>query len=106
MRRKMTNAERAKQFMPFAAVRGYEEAMEAREFVRVERKILGEDAQAELDAQLRSINRGDTAELIHYANGAYIKTSGTVTALNMNERYIALGEVKIRIDDLLDAQRI
>ena len=51
----MSRADRAKQFMPFAALKGFEEAIGRAGKPVVERVILGEDAQAELDASLRAM---------------------------------------------------
>lgn len=40
----MTNAERAKQFMAFSALKGFEEAVKIQEQPREARVFLGEDA--------------------------------------------------------------
>ena len=47
MRQKMDRALRAKQFMPFAALKGYEAALRQKERVVCPPVQLGEDAQAE-----------------------------------------------------------
>ena len=55
----MNNAQRAKQFMPFAALKGFEEAVRAQERQREPRVILGEDARQELNFRLQGILPGD-----------------------------------------------
>ena len=42
-RMKMSQADRAKQFMPFAALKGYDDALRAKEKVVVPRKELSEE---------------------------------------------------------------
>ena len=42
MRAKMSREDRAKQFMPFAALRGYEDALRAKERIVVDKKELGD----------------------------------------------------------------
>lgn len=51
----MSNAERAKQFMPFAALRGYDEAISQREVLYTPLLELGEEQRDALDARLRQI---------------------------------------------------
>ena len=43
---------RAKQFVPFAAVKGYEEALRAKEKIVVEKIELSEEKKEELDSKL------------------------------------------------------
>ena len=49
---KMSREERAKQFMPFAALKGYEEALREKEKVMVPKVELSEEREAELNQQL------------------------------------------------------
>lgn len=62
MRQKMDRALRAKQFMPFAALKGYEAALRQKERVVHPPVLLGEDAQAELDRLLRQLRPGDRGD--------------------------------------------
>ena len=48
---KMNREERAKQFMPFAALKGYPEALRKKEKVVVPKKELSEEYQEELKTQ-------------------------------------------------------
>ena len=52
---RMPRAERAKQFMPFAALRGYDDLIEDRQTLRIPRRRLSEDEREVLDARLRRI---------------------------------------------------
>ena len=54
MRQPMSRADRAKQFMPFAALKGYDEALNRKARIPQARILLAEDAQTELDEKLRS----------------------------------------------------
>ena len=49
----MERAERAKQFMPFAALKGYPAALRQREKIIVPKVEFSEDYQQELDRKLR-----------------------------------------------------
>ena len=48
-RTKMSREDRAKQFMPFAALRGYEEAIKEKEKIIVDKIELSEEKKNELD---------------------------------------------------------
>ena len=53
----MPGSERAKQFVPFQAVKGLEEALAAKEKIRVPRRQLSEDMIAEINKKLTEIKR-------------------------------------------------
>lgn len=102
MRKAMERADRAKQFMPFAALKGYEESLREMERVSVSRVVLGEDAQYELDMKLRSLVKGRRLTALYYLNGEYVKVSGALTHIDELRRLLIIGDRKIPIDDLLD----
>ena len=51
-RPKMSREERAKQFMPFAALKGYEEALKEKEKIVVPRRELSEETKEQLDRRI------------------------------------------------------
>ncbi len=51
----MPRANRAKIFAPFAALKGFEEAIESREPVRVPRRLLSEEEQEALSLRLQAL---------------------------------------------------
>lgn len=55
---RMCRADRAKIFAPFAALRGYEEAVYQQNIRRVERIVLTEDSKAKIDRRLKKLERG------------------------------------------------
>lgn len=101
----MDNAQRAKQFMPFAALKGFEEAVKAQERPREPRVILGEDARQELNFKLQGILPGDRVRAEYYYESRYITVRGRVRKIDTFGRRIHLEEIKIPIDDLRDIER-
>ena len=49
---------RAKQFAPFAALKGFEDAVREKEIIYEPRRILSEERKNELDMKLRMLKRG------------------------------------------------
>ena len=98
----MSRQERAKQFMPFAALKGYEEALAKKEKIIVAKSVLSEDYKEVLDRKLLQVRRNDIITVIHYHQGEYLKTTGMVSRIDYNSRYIKVVNTKIYFDDLYD----
>ncbi|MBR5635668.1 MAG: YolD-like family protein [Pseudobutyrivibrio sp.] len=96
----MSSADDAAQFMPFAALKGYEEALRAKERVVVDKVELSEDALDYLDYQLNNIKVGDMIEAIYYDDGAYLKIRGLVSKINLKAKYLTIVRTDISFDDI------
>ncbi len=68
----MPARERAKQFVPFAAVRGLEEALREREHHTEGRVEMQTDAAEELDRFLHELRAGDEVRLTYFAEDRYV----------------------------------
>lgn len=99
---KMPIADRAKQFAPFAALRGLDAALHAREKILVDKAELSEEMLAELDNKMRLIKKGELATVIYYEKGEYIKISGMVARLDETSRILQIVNTKIDFDSILD----
>lgn len=99
-RQKMSVAERAKQFMPFAALKGYEEALAAVEKQRVDRIVLTEERKEELDRMLHLIEKNDIVEVVYYRDEEYLKRSGMVSRLDVDARILKVVNVRIPFEDI------
>ncbi len=77
---KMTLEQRAKIFLPFAAVKGLDEALERKREERLmeERIILGEDGEREVDHALNEIKKDDCVKITYYDSGRYHDIEGKV----------------------------
>ena len=102
MRRRMSGAERAKQFMPFAALTGYELALKERERLYVERPLLAEDAQAELDRRLRALEKGETVRAVFFQKGEIAEITGDFRKTDPVQKYLLVGDTEIPLDELLE----
>ena len=95
-RPKMSREERAKQFLPFSAVRGLEEALERKrqELFVESKRILCNDAEEEIDEVLRDLKKGDFV-LIEYFSGEKNKTKkGRINDLRCEKSLLVVdGEV-------------
>lgn len=78
----MDRANRAKQFMPFDALKGFREALAEKERVTVPKKELSEDRKAELDIKLREIHQMDVVTAEYFRNGEYLQVTGEVSGID------------------------
>lgn len=93
---------RAKQFVPFAAVKGFEEALRAKERITVERIELSEERKAELDFQLRQIKKKDIITVVYFDKDEYVKIEGMVSRLDTDARVLKVVNTKIMFDDIYE----
>ena len=103
---KMSRLDRAKQFSPFAALKGYETALRVKEKVLVPRIELSEEAQAELDQKLHMIAKDDWITVVYlqfFAGsdvGEYLQITGKVSRLEPERRILQIANTIISINDI------
>lgn len=92
--------ERAKQFMPFAALKGYDKKIKEKEKIVIRKKELSDDENNSLDEIIPNINKSDMVRIIHYFDGEYVKTEGLVTKINIDMRFLIVVKMKIEFNDI------
>lgn len=93
---------RAKQFMPFAALKGYEEALRAKEKIVVEKIELSEEKKAELDYKIQQIHKNDIITVVYFSKEEYIKIEGMVSRLDTDARILKIVNTKIAFEDIYE----
>lgn len=104
VRAKMSREERAKQFMPFAALKGYEEALREKEKVVVEKIELSEERKAELDEKLHQVQKNDMVTVVYFHEDEYLKVTGMVSRFDTDARILKVVNTKIPFEDLYDLE--
>ena len=98
----MSRQDRAKQFMPFAALKGYEEALRKKEKITVPKAELSEEWGDELDRALRQIRKNDMVTVIYFCEGEYLKVTGMVSRIDGTARLLKVVDTKIPFEDLYE----
>lgn len=93
---------RAKQFVPFAALKGYEEALRAKEKIVVEKIELSEEKKAELDYKLHQIQKNDIITVVYFYKDEYLKIEGMVSRLDTDARILKIVNTKIPFEDIYE----
>ena len=102
----MPISERAKQFMPFAALRGFGKVITEEEKVATERPVLSEDETEKLNAVVSTFKKGDIVKLGYYSNGFIKEMTGVLTELDVNRRIVTVIKTSVSFDDVLDAELV
>lgn len=95
---------RAKQFMPFAALKGYEEALREREKIIVPKRELSEEKKEELDQKFRLIHKKDIVKVVYFHDDEYIQMEGMVSRLDKDARILQIVNTKISFDDIYEVK--
>lgn len=102
--RKVDPADRARQFMPFAALRGYYDLVHERERIVEPRREMSEERAAFLDARLRSVHKGSVVRAVFYDGEAYVTAIGAVSRLDEASRVLVLVKTPVAFDDLWEIE--
>ena len=107
-RPKMNREDRAKQFMPFAALKGYEEAIRARQHVVVPKTDLSEERLNELDEIFKDLLKGDMVTVVYYSalEENYLKVTGMVSKIDPDSRIIKIVNTTINFDDIYELAKV
>ena len=110
----MSNADRAKIFSPFAALKGHTETIRQKEILRVNKIDLSAEAAAALNEKLTLLEKGQMVTITYFfsdpgpdgtggtAEGIYIPLSGIIKHLDSISRILEIDDHKINFDDIAD----
>ncbi len=97
-------SDRARQFMPFAALKGYYELIRTKERVVVPKKELSEDYAEILSRKVLSLAEGMMVKVTYYSNGDYVVVEGILTDIDIERRYLTIVKTPINLDDIYDIE--
>ncbi len=100
----MSIENRAKQFSPFAAIRGLQDALEKKERIIVEKIELSEEMAEELDRKMQQLEKGRIATVVYFAGDNYLKKTGIVARIDKSSQVLQIVDTKINFKDILDVE--
>ena len=99
----MNKVARAKQFLPFDALKGLQEALREKEVEYEEKKELSEDTLNDLNNKFNQIENGSYVTIKFYKNGKYSEIKGSVTNIDYIKKKIQLNKkYNINICDIIN----
>ena len=100
MKHRMSRLQRAKQFMPFAALKGFEALLAAVARPKESRVELSEDQIEELNKVLQIIRYGDWVRVVYYDTHKYTELIGPVDVINKRLQILTIQGVEIPFRDI------
>ena len=103
----ISRADRARQFLPFDALKGLQEELRKKEIEYEDKKELSEERLEELSDILSTIEKDDTVRITYYINRQYKDITGKIKKVRGNDKKIILyGDIKINFIDVLNIKKI
>lgn len=109
---KMSRVERAKQFAPFAALKGFEDAIGRENRTLLSKPTLSKEMTEQIDQRLRSAQAGDFVSISYFIQDDTIPqygmvgiVSGVLQKIDTVERVVYITGTTISLDDILDVKR-
>lgn len=98
---KMPRGDRAKQFAPFDALKGLQEALRIKEYEhdKTTEGDLSEDEVKEISSVLSELKKGDKVQLNFFRDGHIISLSG-VARLEVEKQKLFVGAFEIDFDEI------
>ena len=97
----MNRLERAKQFLPFDAVKGLQEALREKEIEHEERIELAEESLEKIEEEFNKIEIGRKVKIKFYRDGKYVEIIGNVSKINNIKKKLEVDfESKINYSDI------
>ena len=97
---------RAKQFLPFDALKGLKEALKEKEIEYEEKRELSEESLTELDNIFNRIEIGDNITIKYYKSRRYNEIKGRVTKIDFIKKKIQIdNENNINMGDVVSLSR-
>lgn len=98
------NIDRAKQFLPFDALKGFREMLSFVEKQKSEKKDFSSDFLDILNEKLNNLQKGMNIKVTYYYDLNYIETSGIVKKVDVVNQVLILLNTKINFDDIMDIE--
>ncbi len=97
---------RAKQFLPFDALKGFREAIRTMEEIHESKRDLSIDELNELDKKIEMIKKNDLIKVKYFYDDQYIETIDTLKKVDNVFKRLILKNSKISFDDIMDIELI
>ena len=100
----MTRAGRAKQFLPFDALKVFQEALNEKQIKYEDKKELSEDSYRRLEEEWNKIEKDSIVKVKYYKNKRYIEIQGKINKIDYIRKKIQINDENINVCDIIDIE--
>lgn len=103
----MDRTDRAKQFAPFDALKGLQEALRIKELnhERVQRGDLSEEKAEEMSKIIINLNKNEKVKITYYKEGYYKQAQGQIK-IDIEKNRIEIDGLKIDLQDIFEIEKL
>lgn len=101
---KASRQERARQFMPFASLRGYYDIVREQARNKEPKRELAEDELSKIYEKIKQIKKGMMLTVTYYNVDSYEKITGIVSNIDETSQTLTIVKTKIPFDNILDIE--
>ena len=103
----ISRADRARQFLPFDALKGLNEALRSKEIEYEDRKDLSEDEEEKISNILLSLESGNNIRVKYYYKRQYILLKGIIKKIDpIKKQILFIDESIIQFNDIIEIEKI
>ncbi len=103
-RPQMALEERAKQFSPFAALKGYEEAIASKQRIKEDEVLLTDYSKALLDEKLKTLAKGMQTDIEYFDRDERVsrRIQGKLTRISPQTMSLQIDGISIAFEDIIE----
>lgn len=103
----ISRADRARQFLPFDALKGLNEALRSKEIEYEDRKDLSEGEEEKISNILLSLESGNNIRVKYYYKRQYILLKGIIKKIDpIKKQILFIDENIIQFNDIIEIEKI
>lgn len=103
----ISRADRARQFLPFDALKGLNEALRSKEIEYEDRKDLSEEEEEKISNILLSLESGSNIRVKYYYKRQYILLKGIIKKIDpIKKQILFIDENIIQFNDIIEIEKI
>ena len=92
--------ERAKIFLPFDALKGFQEELREKEKVLVDKKVLSIEEKEKISKKLIQIKKGMMIKVVYFKDNEYIECEGMVSKIDKIQKTVTIVKTIIAFKDI------
>ena len=102
----MKISERAKQFMPFSALKGFDDMIKVENKAPSDRKILSDEDSDNIGHVLGEIKKNDVVKITFYETDGYVTLTGIVAKIDYDMKRLTVVKRAIDFEDIYFIEKV
>ena len=103
----VNRTDRAKQFLPFDALKGLQEALREKEVENEEKRELSEESLIELENKFNEIEKGNIVKIRFYKCKKYVEIVGKITNIDYVKKKVQINKTQnINVSAIIDIVKL